>query len=237
MDDMMQPEILYFTQDLESPCSQAVRLRSGIVTLKPGDDFSQYLGTVKAAIVDVAGEARGPLLKELLKEKIPFAVNGLSGETPDSLKKLCAAAKRRHIQVCWLGSLRFEWVMVRLKEFLTAGVLGPLQEMRLTRPPAEGIFESLKDEDLVNWLLQGNETAFYSDEVDTEDYTVVVTGARGTATAVIRADGSNELRIEVSNEPARVLKEESHPRETEIGYFLFAIHTARPWTMLGRVPN
>ena len=233
----MQPEILFFTQDPESPCSQAVRARSGIVTLKPDDDFSQYLGVIKAAIVDVTGDARGVLLKALLKEKIPFAVNGLAGETPDSLKKLCAAAKRRHIQVCWLGSLRFEWVMARFKEVLTSGALGALQELRLTRTPAEGIFECLKDEDLTDWLLQGNETAYYCDETDTEDYTLVATGARGTATAIIHADGANELRIELANEPVRILKEESHPREAEIGYFLFAIHTERPWTMLGRVPN
>ncbi|MBR4124970.1 MAG: hypothetical protein IKR13_02095 [Victivallales bacterium] len=234
---MMQPEILYFTQDPESPCSQAVRQRAGVVTLQPEDDFSQYIGTIKAAIVDVAGEIRGTLLKALLKEKIPFAVNGLAGETPDSLKKICAAAKRRHIQVCWLGSLRFEWVMARFKEFLTSGVLGSLQELRLTRNPAEGIFESLKDEDLTSWLLQGNETAYYCDEVETDDYTLVATGAHGTATAMIHADGANELRIELANEPVRILKEESHPREAEIGYFLFAIHTGRPWTMLGRIPN
>ena len=233
----MQPEILYFTQDPESPCSQAVRLRSGIVTLPPEADFSQYLGSVKAAIVDVSGEARALLLKALLKEKIPFAVNGLVGETPDSLKKLCAAAKRRHIQVCWLGSLRFEWAMVRLKEFLTSGALGQLQEMRLIRTPAEGIFEGLKDDDLTNWMLQGNETAFYCDEVETDDYTLVVTGARGTATAIIHADGANEVRIALADEPERVLQEKSHPREAEVGYFLFAIHTGRPWTMLGRVPN
>ncbi len=233
----MQPEILYFTQDSNSPCSQAVRLRDGFVTLQPEDDFSPYLETIKAAIVDVSGEARGPLLKALLKEKVPFAVNGLAGETPDSLKKLCAAAKRRHIQVCWLGSLRFEWVMARFKEVLTSGVLGQLQELRLTRTPAEGIFERLKDEDLINWLLLGNETAFYCDEVETEDYTLVATGGHGTATAVIHADGANELRLELANESPRVLQEESRPREAEIGYFLFAIHSGRPWVMLGRIPN
>lgn len=233
----MKPEILFFTRNSESPCAQAVQQREDVLTLQPEDDFSAYIGSVKAAIVDVEGEERGTLLKALLKEKIPFAVNGLAGETPDSLKKLCAAAKRRHIQVCWLGSLRFEWAMARFKEILTSGMLGQLQELRLVKAPAEGIFERLKDEDLLNWLLQDNETAYYFDEVPTDDYTVTATGARGAATAAIHADGSNEVRIELADEPMRVLREPSNPREVEIGYFLFAIRSGRPWTMLGRVPN
>lgn len=233
----MKPEILFFTQNADSPCAQAVQKREDVLTLQPEDDFSEYLGSVKAAIVDVEGEERGVLLKSLLKEKIPFAVNGLAGETPDSLKKLCAAAKRRHIQVCWLGSLRFEWAMARFKEVLTSGVLGQLQELRLVKAPAEGIFERLKDEDLLNWLLMGNETAYYFDEVETTDYTVTATGARGVASAVIHADGSNEVKVELADEPARVLRDESNARDAEIGYFLFAIRSGRPWTMLGRVPN
>lgn len=232
----MASSILYFTQDPESTCSQAVRSRE-VVMLRPEDDFSGYLGDAKAAIVDVEGEARGALLKALLKEKIPFAVNGLAGETPDSLKRLCAAAKRRHIQVCWLGSLRFEWCMARFKEFLTSGALGTLQELRLTRTPVEGIFERLKDEDLVEWMLQGNETAFYCDEVEGADYTLTALGARGTASAIIQADGKNLVKIEMANEAPRLLQNESHPHEAEIGYFLFAIHSGRPWTMLGKVPN
>ena len=30
---------------------------------------------------------------------------------------------------------------------------------------------------------------------------------------------------------------ESHPLEAEVGYLLFAIRTARPWSMLGKIPN
>ncbi|MBQ4480326.1 MAG: hypothetical protein II943_06780 [Victivallales bacterium] len=233
----MKPEILFFTHNPESPCAQAVRQREDVLTLRPEDDFSAYLAEVKAAIVDVEGEERGTLLKALLKEKVPFAVNGLSGETPDSLKKLCAAAKRRHIQVCWLGSLRFEWAMARFKELLTSGVLGQLQELRLVKAPAEGIFERLKDEDLLNWLLLGNETAYYYDEVETDDYAVTAIGARGTATACIHADGTNEVKVELADEPIRVMKEQSHPRDAEIGYFLFAVRGGKPWTMMGKVPN
>ncbi len=234
----MTNEILFFTQDPESRCSRAVRQRPEIRILKHDADFLEYMPTAKAAIVDVTGDERQVLLKALLKEKLPFAICGLEGETPDSLKRLCAAAKRRHLPLCWLGSWRFEWNMARLKEIVSSGALGAMQQFRLTKPEEDGIFERLRDEDLMNWLSNGNEaTVLYESAVGDNNYTVTANGSRGIATAIVRPDGTNEFNVALDDGRPYNLVAPSQAWEAEIGCLLFAIRTNRPWNMLGRVPN
>jgi hypothetical protein len=230
-------DILYFTLDPESPCSRAVRDRPTVKMLKPEDDFSPWLPEIKAAIVDVEGDERQVLLKALLKEKLPFALCGLAGETPDSLKRLCAAAKRRHIQVCWLGSWRFEWAMARLREIISSGSLGTVQQLKLTKPEALGLFERLRDEDLLNWLAIDNDAAFAYEVAEDENFRVTATGTRGTATATLRPDKVNEFAVALEDERPRSTSAPSDPWKAEVGYLLFAIATGRPWSLLGKIPN
>lgn len=234
----MSNEVLYFTQDPESPCSRVARMRPECRMLAHDADFSEYLTGVKAAIVDVTGEERQVLLKALLKEKLPFALCGLVSETPDSLKRLCAAAKRRHTQLCWLGSWRFEWCMARLKETVSSGALGQIQQLKLTKQQELGIFERLRDEDLLNWLSSENDAALsYETNELSPNFTVTATGSRGTATAVCRPDGMDEFALALDDGRPNNLVAPSQAWEAEIGCLLFAIRTGRPWTMLGKIPN
>ena len=235
----MKDDILYFTRNFLSPCSQAVcKRRDDILILNPDEDCTEALAKAKAAIVDEDEENRQDVIKLLLKAKLPFALCGLAGETPDSLKKLWAAAKRRHIQVCWLGSWRYEWAMAKLKEAITSGVLGTIQQFKLTKPEGLGIFARLKDQDLLNWLsAYGNDAAYAFEESPDVHYRLTVTGARVSATATILPDGRNEFAIALCDEAPRMEVRESHPLEAEVGYLLFAIRTARPWSMLGKIPN
>ncbi len=233
----MNEEIVCFTLNPDSPCSDAARKRPNIRIVAPGEDPCEQLGNAKTAIVDVDGEERQRLLKSLLKAKLPFALCGLVGETPESLKRLCAAAKRRHIQICWLGSLRFEWAMARLKETLSAGVLGSMQQMRLCKPSNLGMFGRIRDEDLLNWLTIGNESAIAYEDSHDGSFKVVAMGSHGTATATIRADGYNEYAVALQDEQPRSETAISKPYEAELGYLLFAMNSGRPWSMLGRVPN
>ena len=175
-------DILYFTNNPESPCAKAFRNREGILTFGITDEFTQYRDAAKAAIVDADGEDRQFMIKALLKEKLPFALCDLAGETPESLKRLCAAAKRRHIQVGWLGSWRFEWAMARLKEILCSGVLGTVQQLKLVKPEADGIFERLKDDDLINWLNSGIECALAYE--DSQEEALTPTGWEEEAAAL-----------------------------------------------------
>ncbi|MCQ2404193.1 MAG: hypothetical protein MJ202_10785 [Lentisphaeria bacterium] len=234
----MKEDIIYFTRNLQSPCSKAVNKRTDVKIVNPEEDYSEALANAKAAILDADDELRPELVKALLKEKLPFALCGLAGETPDSLKRLCAAAKRRHIQVCWLGSWRYEWAMARLKETITSGVLGTIQQYKLTKPAGLGIFERLRDDDLLNWLASyGNDAATAHEEMEGVGYRLTATGSRGSATATVLEDGQNEFAIALCDETPRVVCQPSAPLEAEIGYLLFAIRTGRPWSMLGRIPN
>ncbi|MGN0867422.1 MAG: hypothetical protein ACI4SG_07110 [Oligosphaeraceae bacterium] len=235
----MKDEIIYFTRNFLSPCSKAVCKRTDdIRILNPDQDCTDALEHARAAIVDEDDDNRQEIIKMLLKAKLPFALCGLAGETPDSLKKLWAAAKRRHIQVCWLGSWRYEWAMARLKETITSGVLGTVQQFKLTKPEGLGIFARLRDQDLLNWLsAYGNDAAYAFEEAPEVPYRLTVTGTRGSATATILEDGRNEFAIALCDEPARVEVRESHPLEAEVGYLLFAIRSGRPWSMLGKIPN
>lgn len=233
----MKEDILYFTQDRESSCSRAVRKREGIKMLDALEPFADYVAGVKAAIVDVEGDERQQLLKALLKEKIPFALCGLSGETPDSLKRLCAAAKRRHIQICWLGSWRFHWSMARMKELAGSGALGTLQTLLIRKPEEEGVFERLRDDDLMTWLDCNNEASFSYEPSAEECFRLVVTGTRGTANAVVRPDGTEEFAVALEGGRPRTIVQQRSSWEAEIGYLAYAIHTGRPWSMLGRIPN
>ncbi|GEM_PF-5645190 len=234
----MKEDIIYFTRNLQSPCSKAVSKRLDIKILNPDEDYSEALVNAKAAIVDADEDDRQEVIKALLKEKMPFALCRLDGETPDSLKRLSAAAKRRHIQVCWMGSWRFEWAMTRLKEAVTSGVLGTIQQYKLTKPEGMGIFERLRDEDLLNWLTAyGNDAATSFEELPDANYRLTATGTRGSATATILPNNDNEFAIALCDEPPRVYTQKSFPLEAEVGYLLFAINSDRPWTMLGRIPN
>ncbi len=237
----MKEDVIYFTRNFLSPCSQAVCKRlDDILVLNPDEDCTEALAKAKAAIVDEDDERRQDTIKLLLKAKLPFALCGLAGETPDSLKRLWAAAKRRHIQVCWLGSWRYEWAMVRLKETITSGVLGNLQQFHLSKPEGQGIFERLRDQDLLNWLsAYGNDASSSFEELPEANfrYRLTATGARGSATATILDGERNEFAITLCDEPSRLETRISRPREAEVGYLLFAIHSGRPWTMLGKIPN
>lgn len=233
----MRENVIYFTRNLQSPCSRAVNKRPEVIIINPDTDYTEQLASAKAAIVD-EDEDRQEVIKALLKEKLPFALCGLVGETPDSLKRLCAAAKRRHIQVCWIGSWRYEWAMARMKETITSGVLGNIQQFKLTKPAGMGIFERLRDDDLLNWLsAYGNDAAYAFEEIDGMGYRLTTTGSRGSATATIAPDGKNEFVIALCDEQPRVDSQPSAPMESEIGYLLFALNSGRPWTMLGRIPN
>ncbi len=234
----MKEDIIYFTRNPLSPCSRAVYKRNDVKIVNPDDDYAEILSGARAAIADEDPEGRQDLIKALLKEKLPFALVGLGGETHESLKRLCAAAKRRHIQVCWLGSWRYEWAMARLKEVITSGVLGAIQQFKLTKPEGLGIFERLRDEELLNWLsAYGNDAACAFEEMPGAPYQLTAIGARGSATATILGDGMNEFALALCDEPPRVETHPSAPMEAEIGYLLFAVRSGRPWTMLGRIPN
>ena len=233
----MTEEIVCFTLNPESPCARAARKRACIRIVAPSEDPGDQLGAAKTAIIDVDGEERQRVLKALLKAKLPFALCGLCGETPESLKRLCAAAKRRHLQICWLGSLRFEWAMARLKETISAGVLGAMQQVRLSKPSNLGMFGRIRDEDLLGWLILNNEAAVTYEDSPDGSFKVIAIGTHGTATALLRTDGYNEFAVALQDEQPRAMVAPSAPWEAEIGYLLFAMHSSRPWTMLGRVPN
>ncbi len=233
----MKEDILYFTQDRESPCSRAVRKRDGVKMLDALEPFADYMPGVKAAIVDVEGEERQILLKALLKEKIPFALCGLVGETPDSLKRLCAAAKRRHIQICWLGSWRFHWAMAKMKELVGSGALGTLQTLVVRKPDEEGVFERLRDDDLLTWLDSNNDASFTYESSDEECFKLVATGTRGTATASVEPDGTEEFAMAWEGGRPRTMRQQSCAWEAEVGYLIYAVHAGRPWSLLGRIPN
>lgn len=233
----MKDDIIYLTRDMHSPCSQAVVLRKEIKIVDANGDYVPAIENACAAIVD-ADEDRQEVIKALLKEKIPFALCGLVGETPDSLKRLYAAAKRRHIQLCWLGAWRYEWAMARLKETITSGVLGTLQQYKITKPEGMGVFERLRDEDLMNWLsAYGNDASHYLVETTEPGYHMTVTGTRGSATASILDGGKNQFVLSLCDAQQRVEEHICNPLEAEVGYLLFVIRTGRPWTMLGRIPN
>lgn len=230
-------DILYFTNNPESPCAKAFRNREGILTFGITDEFTQYRDAAKAAIVDADGEDRQFMIKALLKEKLPFALCDLAGETPESLKRLCAAAKRRHIQVGWLGSWRFEWAMARLKEILCSGVLGTVQQLKLVKPEADGIFERLKDDDLINWLNSGIECALAYEDSQEEALKVVAVGSMGSATATIKASGVNEFAVALDDHTPRVITGPSTAWNAETGYIVMAIRNDAPWTMTGKIPG
>ena len=230
-------DILFFTSDPETPCAKALRTRQGILTFPITDDFAQYRDGAKAAIVDADGDDRQFMIKALLKEKLPFVLCNLAGETPESLKRLCAAAKRRHIQVGWLGSCRFEWAMARLKEILCSGVLGTIQQLKLIKPEADGIFEQLKDDDLIDWLNHGIECALAYEDSQEPAMKVVAMGSMGTATATIKASGENEFAVALDDHKPRVITGESTAWNAEVGYLLMAIRNDAPWTMTGKIPS
>ena len=127
--------------------------------------------------------------------------------------------------------------MARLKETLSAGVLGSMQQMRLCKPSNLGMFGRIRDEDLLNWLTIGNESAIAYEDSHDGSFKVVAMGSHGTATATIRADGYNEYAVALQDEQPRSEAAISKPYEAELGYLLFAMNSGRPWSMLGRVPN
>ena len=220
----MKEDIIYFTRNPLSPCSRAVYKRNDVKIVNPDDDYAEILSGARAAIADEDPEGRQDLIKALLKEKLPYGSaawgEGVSGE------------------VCWLGSWRYEWAMARLKEVITSGVLGAMQQFKLTKPEGLGIFERLRDEELLNWLsAYGNDAACAFEEMPGAPYQLTAIGARGSATATILGDGMNEFALALCDEPPRVETHPSAPMEAEIGYLLFAVRSGRPWTMLGRIPN
>lgn len=233
----MSEEIVCFSSNPDSPCCTAARKRPQIRITAPAEEPGEQLGNAKTAIVDLEGEERQRIIKALLKAKLPFALCGLSGETPESLKRLCAAAKRRHLQICWLGSLRFERAMARLKELLTSGALGTMQQMRLCKPGNMGMFGRIRDEDLLNWLTLGNESAISYEDSQDQGFRIIAIGSHGTATATVRSNAQNDFTVALQDEHPRTESMESTPWETELGYLLFAMRSGRPWSMLGRIPN
>ncbi|MFA6816836.1 MAG: hypothetical protein WCS73_11145 [Lentisphaeria bacterium] len=119
------------------------------------DDLAVKLPSAELVIINQDLLMRRQVLRELISSKTPFAIYGIPGPDAAARKELSKRLKKRHMNACWLGSLRFLPGIFSLKEFLNSGAMGKVSNILLqgweNNPSGWNAF---RESDLIEWLAE-----------------------------------------------------------------------------------
>ncbi len=160
-------DILFIDDGSDPSLGRSVLTRPGVVRLSASASPLQLASLPcfpRCVLLQVAGEARSPWLRELLRRKWPIACAwpepgalGASDDDPRWLAQLAGAARTRRLPACVLGAWRVLPALASLKELISGGCLGDVQHVAWTWADewqASRRHQWLAD-DVLRWLAAG----------------------------------------------------------------------------------
>lgn len=223
--------LLFFDECTQQPSSEfgmlpELRLAGNLTQL------ASALGNSSLIFLQAGGALRQEAIRHLLKEKKSFVMLGLEPADLNDTGRLQVAVRKKGIQVCWLGSLRFHQAAARIKELLSGGCLGEIQNCRYSKSP-KNPWEPYKIQDLLNWLLPEKKSLITRlPSCETSDLAVDMEGTTGCAQILLHDNQAGTFRMKLHNSPEKVISCPNQAAETEIGLLLLLHNLDKPWKML-----
>lgn len=182
--------------------------------------------------IQATGELRQEAIKALLAKRKSFALLGLDPADLPVSPRLRTAARKKHFQVCWLGSLRFRQAAAKLKELLSSGCLGEISQCTKTN---SSLWANYQTNDLLDWLLaEQKSAATFLSSSDKEDFTIEITASNGNAKLQLRKNGSDTLITKFNENKEKTLTFANNCKITEVATLLFLHKANKPWQMMAK---
>lgn len=227
-----KPFLLFFDESSQQPAGEFGMLPG----LRVAGNLTQLAGALESSaliFLQAGGTLRQEVIRLLLKEKKPFVLLGLEPADLNDPKRLQAAARKKGMQVCWLGSLRFHQAAAHMKELLSGGCLGEIQNCRYSES-LNSPWEYYKVQDLLNWLLP-EKTSFITrvpSSTGNDDLAVDIEGSTGCAQLQLHDNQTGTFRMKLHHSPEKSIRFSNQAADIEIGLLLLLHSLNKPWKML-----
>ncbi|MFA6930812.1 MAG: hypothetical protein WCT05_10830 [Lentisphaeria bacterium] len=182
--------------------------------------------------LQAGGKLRQEAIKLLLKAKKSFALLGLEPADLEDSSRLQRAARKRHIQVCWLGSLRFFPAAARLKELLSGACLGDVQQATCFES-LNSPWESYQLRDLLQWLLPENQCPILAQPQEEDPgITIRIIASKGEASIRLQKKQPGLFQLKQLHGPEKHILCSEHASPIELGLLLLLCQQKQPWKIL-----
>lgn len=196
--------------------------------------FEDALENCNLIFLQATGKLRQEAVRLLMKEKKSFVLLGLEPADLNDSARLQTGAQKKHLQICWLGSLRFHQAVARMKELLSGGSLGEIEDCLYSESPSSP-WEPYQIQDLLLWLLPNSKTPIVRQaESNTADLSLQIHATRGSSTIHLQKNQIDSFRVKRPGYPEKTVSCPDQAASAELGLLLLLDSLNLPWNMLAK---
>jgi len=224
--------LLFYDQSSQQPSAKLDRL-PGLLRVASLSQFEASLENSNLVFLQAGGKLRQDAIKLLLGKKKSFALLDLENADLLNSERLRIAARKKHIQVCWLGSLRFRQAAARLQELLSSGCLGEIAHCQISKSPDS--WTAYQTQDLLNWLLP-KEISIDTNlqQISTDDFTLEIEASNGSAIIQLRKKQADSFRMKLKQKTEKFLACYNNAENTELSTLLLLHKLNKPWQIMAK---
>jgi hypothetical protein len=225
--------LLFYDEEKQLPADKFRRL-PGLHAAGNLTCFGEALENSNLVFLQVGGELRQEAVKLLLKKRKSFALLGLENSDLLDTERLQIAARKKHLQVCWLGSLRFRQAAARLQELLSSGCLGEILHWQFAEAP-DSPWTPYQTQDLINWLLPGEKAADSAIlQLGNEELSLEIQASNGSAKIQLQKEQTDIFRMKLQQGKEKILACSNDAEASEIGTLLLLHKLNKPWQIMAK---
>jgi hypothetical protein len=222
--------LLFYDDQSQQPSGKLSRLPR-LHTAGNLTHFEEALENSSLVFLQAGGKPRQEAIKLLLKKRKSFALLGLENAGLVDNDRLRAAVRKKHLQVCWLGSLRFRQAAARLQELLGSGCLGEILHCQY----AESLWAHYQTQDLLDWLLAEKKTlATILTTGGTKEFSLEIQGSNGSAKIHLRKEQPDIFQMKLQQGREKILVCDNNAETSEIDTLLLMHKLNKPWQMMAK---
>lgn len=224
--------LLFYDQSSQQPSAKLGQL-PGLLRVGNLTQFEAALENSSLVFLQASGKLRQEAIKLLLGKKKSFALLDLESDDLANSERLRIAARKKHIQVCWLGSLRFRQAAAHLRELISSGCLGEISHCQISKSPDS--WTAYQTQDLLNWLLP-KEISIDTNlqQINNEDFALEVQASNGTAGLQLQKKQADVFRMKLQQGKEKILACSNDAEASEIGTLLLLHKLNKPWQIMAK---
>jgi len=225
--------LLFYDECSRQP-ADCLGLLSGLHKVGSLSKFEEALEASHLIFLEVTGKLRQDAVRLLIKNKKSFALLGLDARDLADSARLQAVAQKKHLQICWLGSLRFHQAAARMKELLSGGSLGEIESCQYCESPSSR-WQPYQVQDLLYWLLPNPETPIVRQpESNAADLSLQIHATCGSATIHLHKEQMDSFLVTRPGYQDKTIQCPSQAATAELGMLLLLDGLNLPWKMLAK---
>ena len=225
--------LLFYDECSRQP-ADCLELLPGLHRVGNLSKFEEALEASHLIFLGVTGKLRQEAIRLMIKQRKSFALLGLDARDLEDSARMQTAARKKHLQICWLGSLRFRQVAARMKELLSGGSLGEIENCQYWES-SNSRWQPYQIQDLLYWLLPDPETPIVKQpESNDADLSLQIHATGGNATIHLHKDHMDSFLVTRPGYQEKMIQCPNQAATAELGLLLLLDHLNLPWKMLAK---